>query len=208
MIARRRCLAGIAASPLALALSASSAKSSTGKSDRALSKNTTVPTPADIGFCQDMCVHHLQAIDMCLRVLGRQTGGSVQAAAAEVLQFQAMEVGQMRAWLTDWGESTVPPEYVMSWMLCTTDQRGMPLSSMPGYASAEAMAELSRLEGLRAGKRWLELMRAHHEGGVTMASEAITLASSEKVIRLAKSQVTAQSYEIQQYDILLSGKYG
>ena len=33
------------------------------------------PTAADIGFCQDMSAHHLQALAMCLRVLGRDTGG-------------------------------------------------------------------------------------------------------------------------------------
>lgn len=204
---RRRCLAGIAASTFTFALSSSSANSTVvNNSDGSLTRAAT-PTDVDIGFCKDMCVHHLQAIDMCLRVLGRQTGGAVQAAAAEVLQFQAMEVGQMRAWLTDWGESTVPPTHVMSWMLCTTDQQGMPLSGMPGYASPEAMLELSQLDGLATGRRWLELMRAHHEGGVSMASEAVLLASSEKVIRLAKGQAASQRYEIHQYDILLSGIY-
>lgn len=207
MNTRRRCLAGFAASPIALALSSSSANGTVvNNSDGVLTK-ASAPTVADVGFCKDMCVHHLQAIDLCLRVLGRQTGGAVQAAAAEVLQFQAMEVGQMRAWLTDWGESTVPPTHVMSWMLCTTTEQGMPLSSMPGYASPQALAELSQLDGLAAGRRWLELMRAHHEGGVAMASEAVLLASSEKVIRLAKGQAASQRYEIHQYDILLRGIY-
>ncbi|MFT5358244.1 MAG: hypothetical protein ACI9KE_005482, partial [Polyangiales bacterium] len=73
------------------------------------------PTEADIGFCRDMGVHHMQALVMCQRVLGRDTGDSVQAAAAEVLQSQAMEVGLMQAWLGDWGASTVPPTIVMGW---------------------------------------------------------------------------------------------
>ena len=66
------------------------------------------PNEADIGFCTDMTAHHVQALAMCQRVLGRDTGDPVQVAAAEVLQNQAIEVGPMRAWLTDWGQSTAP----------------------------------------------------------------------------------------------------
>lgn len=161
---------------------------------------------ADIGFCQDMSVHHLQALAMCQRVLGRDTGGSVQAAAAEVLQNQAMEVGQMRAWLTDWNASTVPPTTVMAWMGANKGQ-GMSLAMMPGYATDAELLELSTYQGIDLGRRWLELMRAHHVGGVMMANSAAELASAEKVIRLAKTQAEVQAYEIAQYDYLLSGLY-
>ena len=163
-------------------------------------------TAADIGFCQDMTVHHLQALAMCQRVLGRDTGDSVQAAAAEVLQTQAIEVGQMRAWLADWGASTVPPAIVMAWM-GANQGAGMPINMMPGYASSEQMAELSLLDGRERGRRWLELMRAHHVGGVMMASEAENLVSSTKVARLASFQVKTQTFEISQYDVLLAGPY-
>ena len=175
-------------------------------SESVLAIDVYEPTAADIGFLQDMSVHHLQALDMCRRVIGRGTGGSVQAAAAEVLENQAMEVGQMRGWLADWGSSTVPPNIVMAWM-GANQGAGMPLSMMPGYASDEQMSELSTLTGLSLGKRWLELMRAHHVGGVMMASEAQNLASSIKVVRLAKFQVEAQTFEIAQYDRLLSNAY-
>lgn len=164
------------------------------------------PTEADIGFCQNMSAHHLQALAMCQRVLGRDTGGSVQAAAAEVLQNQAMEVGQMRAWLTDWGASTFPPSVVMGWMGANQGS-GMPIAMMPGYASDEQMAEISMHEGRDRGRRWLELMRAHHVGGVMMANHGKDLASSKKVIRIASFQVKAQTFEISQYDVLLAGAY-
>ncbi len=167
-----------------------------------LASAQTSPTEADVGFCKDMGVHHMQALVMCQRVLGRDTGGAVQAAAAEVLQNQAIEIGMMQAWLADWGESTVPPTIVMGWM-GANDGAGMPVAMMPGYASNDELLELSQLEGSDRGKRWLELMRAHHVGGVTMATRAMELASSEKVIRLATGQVKVQSYEIYQYDLML-----
>ena len=164
------------------------------------------PTASDIGFCQDMSVHHLQALDMCKRVLGRDTGGPVQSAAAEVLENQALEVGLFWAWLGDWGASTVPPSVVMGWM-GANGGAGVPLAGMPGYASPAELLELSTLQGLDRGRRWLELMRAHHVGGVTMAMRAVELASSAKVVRLATRQAAVQAFEISQYDILLAGAY-
>ena len=71
------------------------------------SSATATPNEADIGYCTDMTTHHVQALVMCQRVLGRNNGDAVQAAAAGVLQNQAMEVGMMRAWLTDWGPPRV-----------------------------------------------------------------------------------------------------
>ena len=175
------------------------------QSTRALAQESA-PTEADIGYCRDMSAHHSQALAMCQRVLGRDTGGSVQAAAAEVLQNQAIEIGLMWAWLGDWGASTVPPALVMRWM-GANDGAGIPLANMPGYASPAELLELSQLDGIARGRRWLQLMRTHHEGGVLMASRAAELASAEKVTRLAARQAQVQAYEISQYDLLLAGQY-
>lgn len=174
----------------------------------------------DIGFCTDMSAHHVQALDMCERVLGQDTGGAVQSAATEVLRNQSIEVGMMRAWLTDWGASTAPPETVMAWMAHSMDSEtpmegemamdmsdGIPLADMPGYASAEELSALALADGEAKGRLWLELMRAHHVGGVAMAEAALELASEEKVTRLARTQAEVQAYEISQYDLLLSTIY-
>lgn len=164
------------------------------------------PTEADIGYCQDMSVHHVQALAMCRRVLGRDTGGSVQAAATEVLEKQAIEVGLFWAWLQGWGASTVPPTVVMGWM-GANGGAGIPLADMPGYASPAELLELSTLTGLNRGRRWLELMRTHHVSGVNMAQRAMELASEPKVLQLAQAQANVQQFEISQYDTLLAGEY-
>ncbi len=169
----------------------------------------------DIGFCTDMTVHHIQAIGMCERVLGQPTGGPVQAAATEVIRNQSIEVGMMRAWLTDWGASTVDPTYVMAWMADHSEMddhnadtdNGIPLADMPGYATEAELSALVTAEGVEKGRMWLELMRTHHVGGVAMAEAAAQLATTEKVVRLATMQVSVQSWEIEQYDILLASDY-
>jgi len=162
------------------------------------------PSVADVGFLTDMSVHHGQALVLCQRVLGRDVGTPVTAAAAEVLQNQAIELGMMRAWLTDWSVSTAPPENVMEWMdWCD----GVPLSKMPGLASDAELEELADLDGMAQGRRWLELMSAHHEGGVAMAEEASYKAVIGKVARLAQNQAAVQSFEIEQYRLLLATTY-
>ncbi len=164
------------------------------------------PSDADVGFCSDMTAHHVQALVMCQRVLGRDAGDAVQAAATEVLTNQAMEVGQMRAWLADWGESTAAPEMVMGWM-GMNDGAGIALAMMPGLASDAELQQLSLASGLDQGRLWIELMRAHHVGGVAMATAAAELAATEKVRRLAAAQAEVQTYEISQYDYLLATTY-
>lgn len=169
--------------------------------------NQAGPNDADAGFCADMAAHHVQALAMCQRVIGRDTGDPVQAAAGEVLQNQAIEVGMMRAWLTDWGRSTADPDTVMGWM-GANEGAGVPIEQMQGYASDEAMAALSEAEGAERGRIWLELMRKHHVGGVAMATAALDLVASEKVRRLAETQIMVQTFEIEQYDWLIAGEYG
>ncbi len=164
------------------------------------------PNDADIGFLSDMAAHHLQALAMCERVLGRETGGPVQSAATEVLRNQSYEVGTMHAWLRDWGQSTATPDTVMAWM-GMHEGAGMPAAMMPGLASDEDMFALATAEGESRGRLWLELMRAHHVGGVAMADAAVDLVATDKVRRLAGTQSAVQTYEIAQYDELLATTY-
>lgn len=148
-----------------------------------------------------MSFHHGQALVLCQRVLGRDTGGPVQAAAAEILQNQAYELGVMHAWLQSVGASTAPPEEVMGWM-------GMPLPAdeMPGLASQEEMDELATLDGRARGRLFLELMRAHHVGALHML-ESIADTSTERVASLASRMATAQTFEIGVFDELLATSY-
>ncbi len=160
------------------------------------------PTDVDVGFCTDMAFHHEQALAMCQRVLGRDTGEPVQASAAEILQNQSYERGQMHAWLAGWGESTAPPAAVMGWM-----GMSMPASGMHGLASDSDMRRLADAQGLAKGRLFLQLMRAHHVGGVAMADVAAATAATAEVTALADRMSQVQSYEIGIFDTLLSGDY-
>ena len=94
----------------------------------------------------------------------------------------------------------------MAWMP-DMERHRMTIDMMPGYATDTELDELSSLTGLDQGPTWLELMRAHHVGGVAMAESAVGLASNPKVVRLATQQAATQMFEIAQYDQLLAGPY-
>ncbi len=148
-----------------------------------------------------MSFHHGQALVLCQRVLGRDTGGPVQAAAGEILQNQAYEQGTMHAWLQEQGESTAPPERVMEWM-----GMGHLAHDMPGIATDAELDELAALTGRAKGRRFLELMRAHHAGAVHML-EAIADTPTQRVASLARRMLVAQTYEIAVFDGLLATSY-
>lgn len=201
--------AGALVTGVGLAACSSDGETTAGpaSADQAATDLTSVePSAVDIGFLTDMSAHHGQALVMCQRVLGQDVGTPVKAAAAEVLQNQAIELGMMRAWLSDWGASTAPPDMVMAWM-GMGDGDGMPLAMMPGLASDGELRELAQLVGMEQGRLWLELMLVHHEGGVAMAEAAATMAATDKVVRLAQTQAAAQTYEIGQYEQLLATTY-
>jgi len=160
------------------------------------------PGAVDVGFFTDMSFHHAQALAMCQRVLGSDAGGPVLAAAAEILQNQAYETGLMHAWLRVWGESTAPPEQAMGWM-----HAAVAAEAMPGYATDAQMSELTELAGTPKGRRFLELMRTHHEGGIHMADYAADSASTDVVRGAAATMAEVQRYEVAVFDDLLATTY-
>lgn len=205
-LSRRRLLGSTLAAAVLVAGGGAVGAGLVRRSDDSAADLAGDPSEVDAGFLSDMSTHHGQALVLCQRVLGQDTGGAVQAAAAEVLQNQAIELGMMRAWLSDWGHSTAGSAEPMAWMaLCGMDD--MVGGAMPGMASDDELRELSLASGRDRGRRWLELMTAHHEGGVMMASLAATCAQADKVRRLAETQAEVQSYEITMYQQLLATTY-
>jgi uncharacterized protein (DUF305 family) len=194
-LATRRSLLGAATLAVASAALAACAPAEN------TSATSVAPNAIDIGFCRDMALHHEQALAMCQRVLGRDTGSQVQTAAADILQNQSYERGLMHTWLQSWGESTAAPTTVMEWM-------GMRMSAaeMPGIATALDMRDLAVVQGLEKGRLFLTLMRAHHEGGVHMA-DAATGAATAPVRQIAFQTSATQTFEIAMFDELLATTY-
>jgi uncharacterized protein (DUF305 family) len=152
----------------------------------------------DVGFLNDMSDHHDQAVTMALLALERSEDQVVLGFAQDVLVFQRSELGAMSVYLADQGATRAsfdPERTAMEWM-------GMPttLSSMPGMATDEDLALLQAAEGEAFDLLFLELMGAHHEGGIHMSEFAAANAEDPRVRALAGRMAENQTIEVREYE--------
>lgn len=151
----------------------------------------------DAGFARDMQVHHNQAVEMSVVVRDRSDDPAVRGMALDILLTQQQQSGQMYGWLETWGlpqASSTPP---MQWM----GMAGMP---MMGLASQQDMRLLGEAEGVQAERLFLELMIAHHAGGIQMAERAAQDAAQPEVRALAEAMAASQEVETAALEDLLA----
>lgn len=165
----------------------------------------------DVGFSQDMAVHHLQAVTMANVARENSHDPAVRNLAFDIASTQLGQVGRMKGWLTLWGqpEQSVSGTY-MGWMPGSgsghgNGHGGHGMSSgarpsgdapMPGMASSAELAKLRSLSGKQLDVYFLQLMLRHHQGGVPMAEYAYEHAGVEAVRALARSMLLSQGNEI------------
>lgn len=163
-------------------------------------RSSDTPTSAiDTGFLADMSDHHDQAVQMAILGLAHGQDPTVKGFAQDVLLFQRSELGTMAVLLDDHGATRPdydPQRTVMAWMDMSTD-----LASMPGLATDDEMAELAAARGEASDLLFLELMSAHHEGGVHMAQYAAENASDPRVRELADRMARYQAIEVREYQM-------
>ncbi len=154
----------------------------------------------DTGFLQDMITHHDQAVTMASLTTASASDPLVRDLAREVLIEQRYELGLMDAYLQARDEERGEEDReVMGWM-------GQPhaLADMPGYASPEQLDELREADPDEQNVLFLELMIAHHQGGVSMAEYAARHAEDPRVRRIAEVMAEVQTQEIREYELILA----
>ncbi|WP_018685641.1 DUF305 domain-containing protein [Actinokineospora enzanensis] len=154
----------------------------------------------DVGFCQDMRVHHLQAITMAGLARDRSDDAEVRQLAFDIESTQLDQSGQFSAWLTAWGQPNLPPadQPHMRWM-AAAHSHGMAeggVELMPGMATNSELAKLRGLQGKEFNVYFLQLMLRHHQGGLEMASYAAEHARVDYVRNLAQKIQQGQTAEV------------
>lgn len=147
----------------------------------------------DTGFLHDMREHHEQAVFMSFvyRSLP-DTDPGIDVIAGSIILGQSQEVGRMVQLLRGFGELEANEgETSMAWMGMSTDR-----GEMPGMASEADLERLATLSGRAADELFVELMTAHHEGGIHMAEYAAEHAGSGEVRRMAAAMASSQRGEI------------
>lgn len=171
----------------------------------------TVPASdsVDVGFAQDMSVHHSQAVEMASTALTKSTDNDVRTLAFDILTTQQNQLGQMQAWLTMWDKPLSKVGPYMAWMTSDSgsghDSHSMsstmdmdhtgPVDTMPGMASPQDLTALRAATGPALDTLFLQLMLRHHEGGLPMMEYAADDATEGPVRSLSKTMVDTQQSE-------------
>ena len=160
----------------------------------------------EAGFARDMQVHHEQAVEMALLVRDATDDPDVRLLAYDIATSQSQQAGQMFGWLAAWGLSQASSEPTMTWMTRPTlagdshehsdAAAHEPGGPMPGLATREQMQELDAATGVDAERLFLQLMIAHHRGGVEMAQAVVERTRTKVVLDLANAIIAAQTTEI------------
>ncbi|MFS8201738.1 DUF305 domain-containing protein [Streptomyces sp. CWNU-52B] len=158
---------------------------------------------ADAGFARDMSVHHQQAVEMSYIVRDLTDDEEVRRLAYDIAQTQANQRGMMIGWLDLWELPKVSADPPMKWMGMAGMGSGEDGALMPGMATNTEMDALRELTGKAAEIRFLQLMYAHHVGGVHMAEGCVERCQVGVERRLAQGMVQAQESEMRLMSDLL-----
>lgn len=137
---------------------------------------------ADFRYAQMMIEHHGQALVMTGLVPERASADTVKRLADRISAGQKPEIGAMEGWLKRNGGDRHKEHH---------DHTGM-----PGMATDAQIEELRAAEGKAFDKLFLELMITHHQGAITMATEALTEGNDVIVEEMASDVVAQQTVEI------------
>jgi len=165
-------------------------------------RQTSAPVEdsAEVGFARDMMMHHAQAVDMATILRDRTDDPEMRQLALDIILTQQAQVGQIQGWLAVWQYPIASTDPAMMWM-------DMPATGgMPGMATQAQLNELRDLQGVEADGLFLQLMIAHHRGGVLMGEAALERTKSPEVRTLALAIVNAQTSEIAAMQDLLVRK--
>jgi uncharacterized protein (DUF305 family) len=168
----------------------------------------TAPTAesVDVGFAQDMRVHHLQAVTMAGLERDRTADQSLRGLAFDIESTQLAQESEMSGWLTVWEQPNLPAPGAghMQWMSeggthsHSNGDGGQTTGSvqrMPGMATTDEINQLRKLSGEALDVLFLQLMLRHHQGGLEMAQYAAKHASKGYVRNLADKIVQSQEAE-------------
>jgi uncharacterized protein (DUF305 family) len=168
-----------------------------------IGNNRAIPDPneTDIGFLQDMRTHHEQAVNLGFYYLSLQgTNSNLREIAREIVFDQGIDIGRMIELLRQFGaKETNESDVAMTWMHEPT-----PIDRMPGLATSADIDKLLASSGAAADKLFVDLMVAHHQGGIHMAQYAVDHANVIEVRRLAFAMITAQTGEINEMRALIA----
>ncbi|MFF0223140.1 DUF305 domain-containing protein [Streptomyces sp. NPDC004629] len=140
------------------------------------------PNSADVDYARMMIRHHSQALEMTELVPDRAESSKVKRLAERIAAAQGPEIAAMRDWLTSYGKDERPG--------------GHDHAAMPGMATEAQLKKLRAARGTAFDELFLTLMITHHEGALTMATDAKAQGNNIRIEEMADDVVAQQTSEI------------
>lgn len=153
--------------------------------EAAKARPENAPNSADVSYVQKMITHHEQALEMTALAAKHAKAKAVRGIADRIDAAQGPEIDAMEGWLKRYGEPKTPK-----------GEPGHDHSAMPGMATGKQLDALGRARGADFDDLFLELMIAHHEGAVTMATDVLSQGNDVIVEEMANDVIAQQSSEI------------
>ncbi|WP_242570701.1 DUF305 domain-containing protein [Streptomyces sp. NP-1717] len=145
------------------------------------------PNSADFGYATMMITHHSQALVMTDLAPDRAGSGQVKRLAERINASQKPEIGAMEGWLKlNGGEEKAKKEG-------GHDHGAM---DMPGMATEAQLAKLRAAKGKAFDELFISLMITHHQGAVTMATDALSAGNNVQLEEMASDVIAQQTSEI------------
>ncbi|MFD5317449.1 DUF305 domain-containing protein [Streptomyces sp. NPDC127098] len=161
---------------------------------REAAQEGTEPNAADFRFMRMMIEHHEQALVMAELVDDRADEESVRRLADRITAGQNGEIAAMEAWLTRNAGAAADED--------REGHGSHDSEDMPGMATPEQLEALEAAEGAEFDTLFLDLMIAHHQGAVTMTTEALTTGNDGPAQQLANDMLADQSIEIDRMEAM------
>lgn len=170
------------------------------------------PNAVDVGFAQDMTVHHQQGVAMATLARERSQDPGIRQLAFDIEHVQTEQMGRMRAWLGLWSQPISPAGEHMTWMTGAGHDHGRAVDGqaqqpvMPGMATSRELERLRSLSGPDFDNYFLQLMIRHHQGGAPMMRVAAERASVGEVRNLAARMLDSQTAEVELMKTMLTDR--
>jgi uncharacterized protein (DUF305 family) len=158
-----------------------------GGGDQGSAPATAAPNDTDVTFTQNMIPHHQQAIEMAKLVDSHTQRPQLRTLADRIAATQGQEVTLLQGWLQEWGKPATP---------AGMDHGGM---QMPGMMNETDMRQLIATKHDGFDLMFLDMMAAHHQGAIDMATTELRDGALPEVKQLAQQIIDTQQTEIDRF---------
>lgn len=168
------------------------------------------PSPIEIGFVQELSLHHGQALSLASGSRSR-VGPATRLVSDTVILSHAQQVETLRDWLQVWGKSSVatplkilPEHSAVFSTIAPSDDESRGGQQITGMVSAQEVLTLRGAEGDEFDVLFLQLMIRHHQVAISRARNASKFVRMPQIRTLVKEIVVQQGHELDQMNRLLA----